>query len=571
MITFILHRVFGRLNPDRRGLAGAMLLVFTGFLAACGGGGGGGGSPPPPAATLKSIAVTPANPSVIAALTTQLTATGTYSDGTSKDLSSQVAWTSSAGTIATVSATGLATGVAAGSATISATLTGVVGNDTLTVTAPTLTSIAITPLAPTIAPGVTLQFTATGKYNNATTQDLTTSVTWGATNSAVATISPTTGLATAVGQGTTPITGVFNAAGPTITPVTLAVNATVYAYATNFDDGTVSQYVIGTGGALAPLSTATVAAGTKPFAVSVEPTGQYVYVANFAANTVSEYTRSNGLLTPVGATGTVASGAHPNGVTIDLANKHAYVVNFGDNTVSQYNIDTIGALTPMAIPTVPTGSFPASIVISRDHKYAYVANFACSGPGCVAAQGTISQYTVGADGALTPMTPAAVNTGSATSQPNSLIVDSTSAHLYVANAGDGNVSQFNIGAGGGLTFVGSVNAGTYPFSVTIDPSGRYAYVANTGGSSNSTVAGSISQYTINASTGVLTPMATAAVPAGIGASSVTVDPTGSYVYATNRGESSLSQFTIAVGGALIPMAPSTVASGLHPTSIATGY
>jgi 6-phosphogluconolactonase len=573
MSAFILHRVLGLGNCGRRGPAGALLLVFTGWLAACGGGGGGGGGyTPPPMVTLSSIAVTAANASFALGTTDQLTATGTYSDGSKKDLTSQVTWASATTTVATVSTAGLATSVKAGTSVISASLSGVTGNDTLTVSAATVVSIAITPAKPTIAPGKALQFTATGTYTDKTTKDLTTSVAWGASPSSVATIGPKTGLVTAVGQGTASITGTYTG-GPAITAVTLNVNVTVYAYATNFNAGTVSQYVIGSMGALAALTPATVAAGASPFSVSAEPSGEFVYVANYNANTVSQYAiGAGGVLSPVG-TGAVKTGSHPNGVTIDPANKHAYVANFGDNTVSQYNIGTTGALTLMSTPTVPTGLFPASIVISPNGKYAYVADFACSGPGCAAAQGTVSQYTVGADGALTPMSPAAVNTGSATSQPNSLIVDPTSAYLYVANAGDNTVSQFNIGASGALTLAGApvATGGTYPFSVTVDPTGKFVYVANTGSVPNTpVVTGTISQFAIGA-LGVLTPIAPGSVAAGLGVSSVTVDPTGMYAYATNRGESSLSQYTIGLNGALTPMSTPTVAAGTHPTSIATGY
>jgi 6-phosphogluconolactonase (cycloisomerase 2 family) len=120
--------------------------------------------------------------------------------------------------------------------------------------------------------------------------------------------------------------------------VTLDVNATVYAYATNFDavPSTVSQYRVDpTTGALSALTPATVATGASPFSVSVEPSGQYVYVANYNADTVSQYTiGTGGVLTAVGS-GSVATGSHPNGVTIDPANKHAYVANFGADTVHQ--------------------------------------------------------------------------------------------------------------------------------------------------------------------------------------------------------------------------------------------
>ena len=520
--------------------------------------------------TLTSIAITPASPSIVLGTTTQLTATGSYSDGTKKDLSSQVTWASATPAVATVPA-GLATSVTVGTSVISASLSGVTGNDTLTVTAATVVSVAITPANPSITLGKPLQFVATGTFTDKTTQNLTGSVVWTSSMPNVAAISNTSGtqgLATAssTNLGKTMIGATLTGNTLMIPPVPLIVTTTVYAYASNFDDGTVSQYVIGTGGALTPLTPAfvTVTNQTNPFSVSVEPTGQYVYVANYNADTVSQYAiGATGALTPVGS-GSVPTGSHPNGVTINSANKHAYVANFGANTVSQYNIGATGALTPMTTPTVPTGSFPASIVISPNGKYAYVANYACSGPGCSAAQGTISQYTLGADGALTPLSPATVNTGSATSQPNSLIVDPASAYLYVANAGDNTVSQFIIDASSGaLTLKGSpvATGGTTPFSVTVDPSGLYVYTANSGSNN-------ISQF--STAGGVLTAIV-APVAAGIGVSSVTVDPTGMYAYATNRGESSLSQYTIQPNGSLMPMPTATVPAGLHPTSIATGY
>ena len=89
-------------------------------------------------ATLSSVAVTPADPSVPFGGTLQLTATGTYSDGTTMDLTKQAAWSSS-GSAVTVSNTsgsqGLASGVSVGSATVTAALSGVSGSTLVTVTA----------------------------------------------------------------------------------------------------------------------------------------------------------------------------------------------------------------------------------------------------------------------------------------------------------------------------------------------------------------------------------------------------------------------------------------------------
>jgi urease beta subunit len=88
-------------------------------------------------ATLQSIDVTPVNPSIANGQTTQFTATGHYSDGTSHVLTSGVSWSSSNTSIATISSSGLALAVGAGSATITAVDGSVSSSTTLTVTAAT--------------------------------------------------------------------------------------------------------------------------------------------------------------------------------------------------------------------------------------------------------------------------------------------------------------------------------------------------------------------------------------------------------------------------------------------------
>jgi trimeric autotransporter adhesin len=90
------------------------------------------------AATLESIAV---KRTVVANLpvgkTEQFTAQGSYSDGSTPDITSQVNWTSTYTDVAAISAAGLATGLKPGQTDISATLNGVTSNGiTLTVISP---------------------------------------------------------------------------------------------------------------------------------------------------------------------------------------------------------------------------------------------------------------------------------------------------------------------------------------------------------------------------------------------------------------------------------------------------
>ena len=150
---------------------------------------------------LLSIAVTAVNSSIAVGVTDQFTATGTYSNGTTQNLTSSVTWSSSSTAVATISSAGLATGVAAGSATIKATSGTISGSTGLTVTAPvTLVSIAVAPASASVTVSGTQQYTATGTYSDGTTQNLTSSVTWSSSSTAVATIS-STGIATGVVPG----------------------------------------------------------------------------------------------------------------------------------------------------------------------------------------------------------------------------------------------------------------------------------------------------------------------------------------------------------------------------------
>jgi hypothetical protein len=197
------------------------------------------------AATLTSIAVTPAGPSVPFGSKQQFVATGTYSDSTTQDLTTQVTWASSATAVATISNTagsqGLATTASPGASTISATLATVTGSTTLNVTAAALASISVSPTNPSVAAGYKLQFTATGLYTDGTTQNLTTSVTWASSSTGVATISNaagTNGLATVAAAGTTTISATLS--GKTGSTTLTGTNVTLSSIAVTPNPGTVA-------------------------------------------------------------------------------------------------------------------------------------------------------------------------------------------------------------------------------------------------------------------------------------------------------------------------------------------
>lgn len=114
---------------------------------------------------LVLVAITPAAPSVFLDETLQLTATGTYSDGGSADLTTTVTWASSEPNKASVSAAGVVSGLAPGSVTITARHDGVTGSQPLTVS---LRPPVITSVDPTSGP-IGTPVTITGLHFNAVT------------------------------------------------------------------------------------------------------------------------------------------------------------------------------------------------------------------------------------------------------------------------------------------------------------------------------------------------------------------------------------------------------------------
>jgi hypothetical protein len=185
------------------GLANALTVGSTVITATSGAVSGSTTLTATPAA-LQLITITP-NPITIGpGLTQQLTATGTYSDGTTQNVTTAANWTSDTPSVATIGpSTGLATGVSVGSATISATIGSITATAPLSVV--TVVSITITPNPISIGVGINQQLIATGTYLDGTVQTVTASANWTSDTPSVATIGPTTGLVTGVANGSATI------------------------------------------------------------------------------------------------------------------------------------------------------------------------------------------------------------------------------------------------------------------------------------------------------------------------------------------------------------------------------
>lgn len=173
----------------------------------------------PAAKQLTSIAITPASQSMLVNAQVMFTLTGTYSDGTTADLTATSQWTSSAPAKVTVANSaglkGQARAVAAGSANVIATYTNLTATAPVTVTAPapavTLSSISIEPLNPSLKPGQSLALRAYAHYSDGSNSEVTASATWSSSQLGVATMSSAIkGQVTAIAVGSSQLTAVYN-------------------------------------------------------------------------------------------------------------------------------------------------------------------------------------------------------------------------------------------------------------------------------------------------------------------------------------------------------------------------
>jgi hypothetical protein len=100
------------------GSPSAWIMQMIAFKAAA-----GSGTPPPPPPTLSSISISPSSPTINVGSTLQFSANGTYSDGSTQNLTAAASWVSTNTSVATIGAgSGLTTGLSAGSSSITATV-----------------------------------------------------------------------------------------------------------------------------------------------------------------------------------------------------------------------------------------------------------------------------------------------------------------------------------------------------------------------------------------------------------------------------------------------------------------
>jgi hypothetical protein len=144
---------------------------------------------------VSSIIVTPQSASIAVGQSQQFTATATYENGSSADVTVESIWASGNTTVATISA-GNATGVGVGTSDITASLGNVTSEPAILNVGPAIvTSVIVTPEGGSVRVGGMQQLTATAKYSDGSTVDVTNQVTWSSSDEGIASVDDV-GLAT---------------------------------------------------------------------------------------------------------------------------------------------------------------------------------------------------------------------------------------------------------------------------------------------------------------------------------------------------------------------------------------
>jgi 6-phosphogluconolactonase (cycloisomerase 2 family) len=285
----------------------------------------------------------------------------------------------------------------------------------------------------------------------------------------------------------------------------------------------------------------------------------YAYVGVGDGGTVDQFQVAiDGTLTPLSPP-TVAStaGNGPGWTVADPSGRYLFASGYVyPPLISQFVIGAGGAVTPNSTATLSGGDGSYPFIFTPNGQFAIIPS---------GQSGTVSTYSLSSSGTLTLIdTVASCETQvSSGGVPTSAATDPSGQFVYVGCL-DNAISEYSISASGALTPLApnsSVPSADLPINLATSPKG-FLYVVNKG-------AGTVTAFWIDESTGALANAGS--FPTGTGALSqpewITFDPTGAYAYVTNLTDDSVTQFTVnATTGALAMNGPD-VPTGQWPIQV----
>jgi 6-phosphogluconolactonase len=320
---------------------------------------------------------------------------------------------------------------------------------------------------------------------------------------------------------------------------------------------------------------------------AVATSGQYVYETNANLNDIWGYSidATTGALTPIpGNPFAVTPAAPPNGLAVSSSGQYLYASAFTSTSalnlvVYAFAIDsTTGALTSVAGSPFAAGTscspeeYNVDLLstIATNGDFAYITNVCDK-----SVSGFAINTSTGAL-ALVPGSPFPTGPGG----PSGIAIDPLNGgFVYVTNIDADTISAFSINAStGALTSVpGSpFKTGHDPFGVAIaikvqvdldsvvDPIdvSSFAYVADY-------AADGVSGFSVDDTTGALTPIKGSPFKAGTSPEAIAADPAGHFIDVANSNSLNVSAYTIDNDGVLTPVAGSPFPVFDYPLAIVT--
>jgi 6-phosphogluconolactonase (cycloisomerase 2 family) len=306
----------------------------------------------------------------------------------------------------------------------------------------------------------------------------------------------------------------------------------------------------------------------------------YVYSVSAANGTVSAYAvdYQDGVLTQLNGSPFATQFTNPTTLITAPSGKFLYVIGGTQQSeVEEFAIGTDGKLYGQHTYNIAGGTYPTAAAIDSTGTFLYVTftyqtGFTPALPG----PGGVSIFPINADNSLgtptsqplgnnpigitlvapTCVTPAssarnpsnrACGTGGAVNvfayvvdqeaSPNASIVE------YYQNTSNGSLTKLPPSANcTGTPTVCGIHAGVTPSAITSEPTGRYVYVTDK--TSNQIIGYSIDNTATYANNGILTPIVSSPYSTGLYPVSLTVDPRGKYLYTANYNSNTVSSYSI---------------------------
>jgi 6-phosphogluconolactonase (cycloisomerase 2 family) len=322
-------------------------------------------------------------------------------------------------------------------------------------------------------------------------------------------------------------------------------------------------------------------------ACSRDYTAAYVYSVSSSSGTVSAYAvdYQSGVLTQLSGSPFATQFTNPTTVVSTPSGKFIYVVSGNQNAqVEPFAVGTDGKLYGQPVVNI-TGTYPTAATIDSTGSFLYVTYryqtpYSPASPG----PGGITVFKIGSDGNLSSAlnvnvgnspvgisvsapicTAAPLNTTNAVSCTTSgqkqnvfvYVVDqetSPNANVlgfYQSNSTTGALAllpgqiggtQVNTCTTTAPTVCKGVLAGVTPSAIVTDPTGRYVYVTDK--TSNEIFGYAIGSSAVNNTAGILTALVSSPYSTGLYPVAIIVDPRGKYVYTANYNGNSVSSYSL---------------------------